>query len=144
MALAIPALTLGQTDYSSSWTAQSEVPDWVEPVEVPELAGDLDGSKWGDTRYIVVDSQTRTAPGYEQTFHHRATQAVTATGISAISTVEFEFDPTYSHLSIHGISIYRDGERIDALHPADLKVIQRESDLSRRIYDASLCSRTSA
>lgn len=123
---------------NSQWTAPAPKPDWVSETPMPEFGADLDSSKWGDSRWLMSDRQVRTGASTEDVFYRYAWRAITSTGISTVSDVSFSFDPSFQRLLIHGIWIHRDGERIDALRPSDLKVIQQESELDRRIYDGTL------
>jgi len=122
---------------AGGWVVESSAPPWTEPSDLPPLGAELDASKWGDSRTVLVDLQVRTGPDEQSSYSHRAEQAVTTTGIDDVSTIEFEFDPSYHSLQIHGIWIHRDGDQINALQPADLKVTQREPELDRQIYDGS-------
>lgn len=123
---------------AARWEARAEIPSWVEPLTLPELDGTLDGAEWGDSRWLLVDEQVRAGAGEQEVFHHHATQVITTTGVNDVSQILVELDPSYQHVLIHGIWIHREGARIDALDPSALQVIQRETDLERRIYDGSI------
>ncbi|MCB1019420.1 MAG: DUF3857 domain-containing protein, partial [Acidobacteria bacterium] len=122
----------------SRWSAGTPAPEWVQVAARLPSDNSIDAAKWGDTRYMLVDDQIRTTAEGEESFHHRATKVLASTGIDTVSQITFEFDPSYTSLAIHEISIWRGNRKINALDPTDLKVLQRETDLHRRIYDGSL------
>ncbi len=136
-ALALALFPLATDTSGQGWTAGVPHPTWVEPESVPE-PGEPSASKWGDTHYLLVDDQSLISPERIEHFYHRASQVVTTTGIDNLSQTLFELDPSFERLRIHGIWIHREGERIDALRPRELKAIQRERELNRQIYDGSV------
>jgi len=59
-------------------------------------------------------------------------------GVEQLARQEFEWNPAWEQLTLHGVWIWRDGARRVAWHPEDARVIQRESDLTEGLYDGRL------
>ena len=131
-------MTASASGADDGWEVRATAPPWVESLPLPDVDGTLDGAQWGDSRWLLIDEQVLAGVGDKEVFHHHATQVITTTGVDDASEILIEFDPSYQRLTIHDISIHRDGTRIDALDPGALKVIHREPDLERRIFNGSV------
>ena len=113
-------------------------PAWVEirPLDEPlSIPADQLGN--GEMK-LLEESQTQVSDAGVSTFFRDAKKVLSPSAMDAVSTLKFKFDPPHEHLVIHGIWIQRGGQRLDALIPDDVKVIQQEKALDRQIYDGSL------
>lgn len=108
------------------------VPAWVEPVEVPTSSA-ADGA----SRLLLHDVQLRLGKD-EERFDRLAWKVLSQTGVESLSRQEFEWDPSWEQLQLHGVWIWRDGERRVAWDKEDARVIQRESSLAEGMYDGRL------
>jgi transglutaminase-like putative cysteine protease len=118
--------------------AVGAVPSWVAQAELgppPDVAiGDV--PKGAHT--LLLDRQIRVTATDTHRYYRRVEHILSATGLDAVSQLQLDFEPSYEHLTIHFIRIHRDGKIIDQLHPADIKVIQQESELDERLYNGTL------
>lgn len=113
-------------------------PAWVEPLDwdrdraaPPDAADGLD--------WVLVEDQLRVGPdGDVEHFRHHARRILSTTGVENGSEVRVDFDPSYERLTFHSVSLHRGGRRLDALDAAEVKVIQQEEELDRRLYDGRL------
>ena len=110
-------------------------PSWVidvgrGTVDAAALAQMADGR-----HYLLVDTQQRMTAAARVTYRRFATKAVNATGVGGIANIEVEFDPSYETLELHTIALVREGRAIDKLAGARVRILQREAELERRIYD---------
>ncbi|HEY0372509.1 MAG TPA: DUF3857 domain-containing protein [Thermoanaerobaculia bacterium] len=107
------------------------VPAWVEPL-VPEtsLAIARQNVRWG-IYDLVNDHQVRGASSYSRI----ARKVLSPSGVQNASELELDFDPSFEHLVVHHVDILRGSERIDALEPDAIRVIEKEDDADSRIYD---------
>ena len=115
------------------------VPAWVDVIALdPGAAGPT--SAEGGHFTELSDHQTHVDPGDGQVvrFAREVERVVTASGIDAAARVELLFDPEYQRLELVHLHVVRAGQVIDALRLGELKVLQRESDLERQIYDGRL------
>jgi hypothetical protein len=111
----------------------AEVPTWVEPVELPAAPANASGA----TQLLLIDSQVRVEKTVEH-FRRRAWKVLSQSGVEQLARQEFEWNPAWEQLTLHGVWIWRDGARRVAWHPEDARVIQRESDLTEGLYDGRL------
>ena len=109
-------------------------PAWVEPI-APDLSRRPPSETSGGVDYLVVDDQLRVSPGSLERFRHVARRMVSAKGVENGSELRIDFDPQYERLTLHEVTLRRGGDRIPALRPGEVRVIQREPDLDRRLYD---------
>ncbi len=108
-------------------------PAWVEPIEVPTKKVAPDGA----TRLLLIDSQLRVEKTVEQ-YEHHAWKVLSQTGVAELAKQELEWDPSFEQLTLHGVWIWRGGERRVAWQPEDARVIQRERSLDEGLYDGRL------
>jgi lipoprotein NlpI len=107
------------------------VPAWVVPArESPQARVDR-----AALHYRVIDHQRRVDDKGATAYHHVVRVVNEATGLTAASQVEVDFDPTCQTLAWHHIDIVRDGKRLGKLDRRRIKLLQRETGLERQIYD---------
>ena len=118
------------TDYTIQPT-----PAWV----VDAGRGVTDEAVLGQVRdgqsYLLVDTQVRTTRAERVVYRRFAINAVNANGVNGIANIEIVFEPSWQALELHAIDLVRDGRVIDKLAGATLRILQREAELERRIYD---------
>jgi len=90
--------------------------------------------RWG-IYDILRDHQVRAEDGGEWQYFRTVRKVLSPSGVQNASELSLDFDPTFERLVLHDIAIVRDGRRITALHPADIRVIEKEDDQDERIYD---------
>jgi transglutaminase-like putative cysteine protease len=110
-------------------------PAWAErlPVDmhVSASARDIRGGIYA----ILVDHQCLNGTA---DYYRDVRKVLTPSAVQNASEVSFDFDPSYEHLVIHDIAVIRGGETIHELDPRSIRVIEKESDKSNRIYDGML------
>ncbi|MBL1386709.1 MAG: DUF3857 domain-containing transglutaminase family protein [Colwellia sp.] len=91
------------------------------------------------TLYLLLDNQTYVPERQKQQRYTRLVmQALNQSGVDYISQLSLDFDPSYQTLTLHTLSIIRDGKHIDKLSTARLSVIQSEPELADKIYNGRL------
>ena len=108
-------------------------PAWVQPVEIPTVKVVPDGA----SRLLLNDTQLRAEKSVEE-YHHKAWKVLSQTGVAELAKQEFEWDPSWEKLQLHGVWIWRGGLRRVAWNEEDARVIQRESKLDVGMYDGRL------
>ncbi|MCE3261437.1 MAG: hypothetical protein K0R43_516 [Pseudoduganella sp.] len=111
-------------------------PGWVEPLPVNLALKPASGQSSGEWN-ILSDVQIRIEKGNRSSYFHFANKALDANGVHEIADLSFVIDPSYEQLTLHMIRVLRDGQVIDKLAGAKIKVLQRETELEYRIYDGS-------
>ncbi len=112
-------------------------PQWVVSVEAPrdDWAEKALGSN-GEA-YQLVDRQWSMVGGRAQYYNHFATKALSTSGVEEVSGISIDFDPLYQSLTLHGVTLWRDGVAQDRLGRARIDLIQREKELEYQLYDGT-------
>ncbi|MGD8908434.1 MAG: DUF3857 domain-containing protein [Chromatiales bacterium] len=112
-------------------------PVWVTSVEAPRDDW-VDKAPGGNgAAYLLVDRQWSMLGGKQRFYNHFATKAVSPSGVEEASAISIEFDPLYESLTLHGITIWRDGKAMQRLEHARIDLIQREKELEYQLYSGS-------
>ncbi len=117
--------------------AVAPAPAWVERLQVDtSLTLPKNDVRWG-VYSILDDHQVRVASSTTDYFR-RVRKIVSTSGVQNASELNFDFDPSYQRLVIHDITRIRDGGATSELHPAGIRVIEKEDDSDSDIYDGML------
>ncbi len=130
LGFAVPAAALPSADYRIA-----PVPAWIAAVERGVANPDVLEQVSGGAYYLLVDTQLSTSRSARTAYRRMAINAINAQGLQTIANVEITFDPSFQTLQLHTLDVIRDGTTIDKLGRASVRILQRESDLERRIYD---------
>lgn len=114
----------------------STIPSWVSEVSYQESIKNEEAES--GYYYLLYDQQYDILK--ETKYAQSVVKILTSEGITQMSNLTFEFDPTYEKLIFHKIDVIRDGERISKLDLRRIETIQRESNLERNLYDGRLTS----
>lgn len=112
-------------------------PAWVESVERGEAEKSRLDQIFDGAYYLLSDSQIRLEAGQLTTYRRVASMATNEAGVGALANIEINFDPSFQTLQLHSINLIRRGQLIPKLASATVRVLQRETELERRIYDGS-------
>lgn len=132
------ALALPTAASAARQVTQGPAPRWVVPSEVPQGPAPTTGEAGGDVAFLLVDDQVRPAPGGLEHYQRLVQQVVATTGVDDASEVRIDFDPAYQQVILHEVVIRRGKTARNALKLSELKLIQREAELDKRIYDGRL------
>jgi len=116
----------------------SPVPAWVENIGVPTDEAVESPSFGRSVQYLLVDNQLRRDGDQTEFYMHRVSRILSHEGVEEGAELTFEFDPSYEQLAVHKIESHRGTNVLNRLSRDSLKVVQRERDLERRIYDGRL------
>jgi hypothetical protein len=105
-------------------------PAWVEPLDVvTNVVVAKQNVRWG-IYDILSDHQVRNGAEY----HRTVRKVLSPSGVQNASELELDFDPSFERLTIHEITLIRDGAEYDALEADAIRVIDKEDDADNRIY----------
>lgn len=110
-------------------------PTWI----VPALA--LDATKLSDNSpaLLIFDNQQRLEDGRAWSYVETATRAVSSEALSAIGTVNLQWQPSQGDLIVHRAEIIRGAEHIDLIKGGNpLTILRREQGMEQRILDGVL------
>jgi transglutaminase-like putative cysteine protease len=74
----------------------------------------------------------------QATYCRRIYRVLTDAGVENVSDISVTYDPGYSRLAFNTVNIIRDGKRINCLDLSHVKLVQKETELSRHIYNGSV------
>lgn len=130
IALACPAASA-----KPNFTVQPP-PVWVQPVAAPADADKKEPE--GGLRCMLDDRQVRVSSNGSQSYNHFVQQVTTSAAVEQVSQLQLDFEPSYQSLVIHHIHVIRAGQTINALHPSEVKVVQREDELDKQLFNGTL------
>ncbi len=111
---------------------------WVRVWEVESEGKSEAGSS--SSTFLLDDHQIKVSQNTVDRYYHHVQKIETAAGLGDVSQLKFYFEPSYQQLAIHFIRIRRDGAIINALKPAEIKVIQQEEELNQQLYNGTLAT----
>ncbi|MBN8486680.1 MAG: DUF3857 domain-containing protein, partial [Burkholderiales bacterium] len=107
------------------------IPAWVVPAV--ERAGASVAP--AAMHYRVLDEQLRIDERSQEESVHVVRVVNEPAGLTAASQIELEFDPGYQTLALHHVDVIRAGQRSTRLNPQRIQLLQRETQLERRMID---------
>jgi Domain of Unknown Function with PDB structure (DUF3857)/Protein of unknown function (DUF2569) len=111
-------------------------PAWVIPQEVDITTLPSGAKNAGSEYYFLAENQYDVAS--ETVYRRYISRFNSESGLQDGSQLEITYDPSYESVKIHSLIIHRDGSRQDRLSTQEFKVIQREQDHERQLYDSDL------
>ena len=112
------------------------LPAWVNPLPVNKSATIPTDDVNSGLYYLLVEKQVEVES--ETDFTHIAYQIISDAGLSTGAEIIIDFDPSYQQLNLHHIRILRNDKIINHLDLENARIIQREENLERKLYDARL------
>lgn len=112
-------------------------PDWVVPAPLNlEVSNGTQGALQASVRYLLLDRQMNA----EQDANYQRTVLYleNVNGVQQQGRQSFDFDPSYEALVLHQLNVIREGKVITHLDRDKIRVLQRETDLQRHLYDETL------
>ena len=107
-------------------------PAWVVTMQPGEQQPDL--RDVNDGYYIqLFDEQLNVETA--ETYQHTVRNIVSDAGVQGASNLSINFNPAYEQVTVHHVTVWRDGQPMDKLKKAGFKVIANEQDLAMFIYN---------
>ncbi len=115
-------------------------PRWVHGFKAapPQVDRALDGG--APTDLLLLDHQL--FPAKAARYQRRALRVNNAQGVEAHSQVGLDFDPAAERLVLHSVRVWRDGKAGERADRDRFRLIQREPQLERQIFDGRLSALT--
>ncbi|ROZ78734.1 DUF3857 and transglutaminase domain-containing protein [Ramlibacter sp. WS9] len=112
-------------------------PRWVAPQALDVEAQAPLGQTTNGMHYLLVDQQVQLDPQGRTNFKRLAIRALNQRGVEIVGRIGIDFDPSYETLTLHSLSVHRDGRVQDRMASTQARVLQRETELENQIYDGS-------
>jgi lipoprotein NlpI len=103
-------------------------PDWLLPSQIPFDQGRQALS------LLLSDTQINLALPKPQVYSRRALQAMQASALNELGTLQIAFNPAYQTVQLHHVSVHRSGQVIQKLPSLRFRFLQRETQFEAGIY----------
>ena len=110
------------------------IPSWVTRQNLNQKAEYPDKSN--GFYYLVFNKEDNLS--LQTTYTRYAYKILNSQGVQEMSEIDISFDPAYQKAVVHELTVYRDGRPLDRLEISDFKIIQREQDLERHLYNGQV------
>jgi flavin reductase (DIM6/NTAB) family NADH-FMN oxidoreductase RutF/transglutaminase-like putative cysteine protease len=111
-------------------------PSWILPVKYDPDAEAPPGSSSGGVYYLLSDAQECVLPA--ESYRRIAVKVLSESGSQTASDISADWDPEYQSLVFHSLRVIRGGVQRDALSSSAFRVVQRETEFERSMYDGRL------
>jgi transglutaminase-like putative cysteine protease len=132
----IVAIPFGEARAAGSPFTTGPRPRWVTAIE-GDIRGEASRSEPtpNGRRYILSDRQVRDVDDASETYSRWAMTITNESGLQDAAQINIEFDPTYQTLVLHSVVVRRGAEVFNRLDPEAVRIIQREPNLEKQVYD---------
>ena len=113
-------------------------PGWLTHTEVPEASETPLHEVRDGAHYLHYARQVKVPEKGDPAYHYRYTVLITnQTGLDDQSQINVSFDPVYERVEFHRLNIIRDGQTLDRLKSARLRLLDQEEDLDQQLYNGT-------
>lgn len=110
-------------------------PAWVVPRDIRETVEGAKSPPRGGVRLVGLDAQVNIAERPATTYWRVVQRIVSEPGLSTLSTISAEIDPTYERIIFHHVDVRRGPITTTRLSRDAIRVAQRERGLERDVVD---------
>ncbi|MFN8209222.1 MAG: DUF2569 family protein [Bacteroidales bacterium] len=114
---------------------RSENPTWITSI-MPDYTYKQPENATAGSFCLLINEQDNIVT--EETYIQFAIKLLNNDGLQEFSDIQITFDPTYQKLHLNSLKIIRDGHVKEILVEQPYKLIQREENLERHIYDGRI------
>ncbi len=111
-------------------------PAWVTPstetAAAPPAAGDE------AVRFLLFDDQFHAEPEGGSNYLHYRAKVLSPQALPLVGSISLNWNPIYEDITVHQVTIIRDGESIDVLADQSFQTIRREQNLEQAMLDGRL------
>jgi len=116
---------------AGAFSLADPIPDWVEPVAIPEASqAHPVVLRLADNQYLV--------DGAPVIYVRRALMVNDAASLSSAGQISIPFVPQYHTLKLHVVRLFRKGESLDRTASSTVRFLQRETGLEQGIYSGEV------
>lgn len=116
---------------------RAPVPPWVVAVPLDLEATPPQGQAKNGLYHLLIDQQTLLDGNTRTSYRRMASRALSERGVESIAHIGIDFDPSFQKLTLHALTLHRNGRAQNRLASAQIQVLQREAELEYRIYDGT-------
>lgn len=134
--LVVMIIIVGHSFASGSNIKIAQRPDWVTDTSIVDSMSINNQSISAGFYYVMLSFQENVQA--KQLFKHNTVKLLTSEGVQEMADLSISYDPSFQTLIFHSLKIIRNGHCIDKLNLKNIKVIQREENIDRFLYDGKL------
>lgn len=113
---------------------QGPAPDWVIRFPDDAVRPRPDAATAGlDTDYLLVDRQEHVAA--EEDYFRVAQRVITEGGLDSAGEWSVTYDPEYEAVTLHRLTVIRDGQPLDRMPDLKLRYLEQEPDAAMHLYN---------
>ncbi|MCG2583827.1 DUF3857 domain-containing protein [Massilia sp. TS11] len=124
----LPPAWAAAPDPAPNFARQAALPRWAE------LASEIPATTRTDPVVLRLAEIQVDLSGEPVVLVNRAIQVNSSAALASIGQIEINYVPAYEKLTLHRVSILRNGQRIDHLQDASLRRLQREAGFETGVY----------
>ncbi len=109
-------------------------PKWV--THVPPAGRAVNAREVNDGYYLKL-YETEINVATNEVYGHVINHIVSTAGVQNVSNISLNFNPSYEQLTLHQVTVWRNGQPLDKTKDSKIKVIANEEDLQMFIYDGN-------
>ncbi len=132
--LSLLALLLSNFAFAKAELQFGATPAWVKTV--PANTQTPNSREINDGYFLRLFEQEYNV-ATKQIYQHTIREIISEAGIQSAANLSINFNPSYELLSIHQVTVWRDGKPTNRLDKAAIKTVANEEDLSRFIYNGN-------
>jgi Domain of Unknown Function with PDB structure (DUF3857) len=111
-------------------------PSWVTINAIDYSNSQLDHE--AEDGYVDLAYEKQVSLAEQSIYYRKAIKIISEAGVQNKSEISISFDPSYEKLFFHSIKIIRGKETINKLQLGKIKIIQKETELDKHIYNEAL------
>ena len=132
-------LTFSQLASAKASFTVKAPPTWVRKVVPSSAISSATQSGKSSTR-VLDDQQIKVSGKSVERYYHFYRRVDNTAGLNDLSQLRFYFEPSYQQLAIHFVRIIRGSSVIESLNPAEVKTVQKETELDQQLYNGTLAA----
>lgn len=114
------------------------VPEWVTSQMIGTPTDEGRANAHDGTYTLLFDTQIKVDDTSYEFFRRKSSLVLSEGGLEENGQFSLSFDPETEQLTIHHVTIWRDGEKIERLDALHLSVARQETDLTQGVADGTL------
>ncbi len=134
IALSLLLLSLSELVLANVQLQFGPAPKWVKTVPINTQTPN---SREINDGYFLRMFEQEYNVTTRQTYQHTIREIISEAGIQSAANLTLNFNPSYEQISIHEVTVWRDGKPMNRLDKAAFKIVANEEDLSRFIYNGN-------
>ncbi|WP_291832620.1 DUF3857 domain-containing protein [Brevundimonas sp.] len=134
--LALMLATFAAPAEAGDRVLKGPTPAWVLPSD--ETAAPARAATGEGLRFLLLDSQLRAEDDQQFVYIRTRSTAASPQGVIALGNIALTWSPESQDITIHHVTILRDGQSIDVLASQDFETLRREENLQLAMLDGRL------